>query len=86
MRRRASDESTRARHDDKPKGRRRAAIDRDDDDCPICRALREDDEARAVELIRNDPMNLEFQRLMRLDDDEFDAWLKTQRADLDASH
>jgi hypothetical protein len=56
----------------------------DDDDCEICRALREGDDARAVQLVRDHPTNVEFQRLMSLDEDEFDAWLKAQGLDLDA--
>jgi hypothetical protein len=58
----------------------------DMDDCEICRALREGDESRALELIRADPVNLELQRLMSLDESEFDEWLESQRAAVDAAH
>jgi hypothetical protein len=58
----------------------------DMDDCEICRALREGDEARALELIRADPVNRELVRLMSLDDTEFEAWLSSQRETADAAH
>ena len=42
---------------DKRKQPHHTAID--DDDCEICRALRDGDDAHALDLIRNDPTNKE---------------------------
>ncbi len=65
---------------------RRSHAGGDTDDCEICRALREGDEDGALELIRADPVHNELVRLMSLDEDEFDAWLQSQRAALDGAH
>ena len=56
------------------------------DDCPACQALRDGDEARALQLLETQGTRIDVSKLHELDLAPFIAWCAAEGIDLDPMH